>query len=233
MKIYLGEHPANYEVVHYLQLPPDRVDSKCWIIEQEIERREDERLDDILGLPPASQIAYGMSTAEAVHLEMFLRVRGAGSSDRSAFPSLEAEPRPNDLSLHFRSLIGSPRPRALLLGDRHHPDWDGSYKSAFGPWGGSGIYLLEALATDLWDDIAIANAYEEDLLALWKQLETPAVVALGRAPQRLCRELGIPCGVVPHPQYFRRFLYKRGLPAYCGLIREVMATQEDRGGWRG
>ena len=77
--------------------------------------------------------------------------------------------------------------------------------------------------------LGIANACEEDIGKLWETLGRPAVVALGRAAAEQCRQAELPHGVVPHPQYVRRFHHHHGR-RYGAMIREAAQYQEDLSG---
>lgn len=210
-------------------------DLSVWDTEQGIEALEQQGITQELHLPSASLWTNsGIPKEQLWHLEMFLRIRGAGSPDRSSFCSLEA--RSHEVGLgHFRSLIGSPNPGILLLGDRHNPNNDPWYWAAFGPWAGSGLWLLESLLTlgfATRSTLALANAMEENVGSLVRELNPDSVVALGRSAQARCRKAGIEPGVVPHPQYARRFL-NRQREGYAQLIERVAESGEDMGSWRG
>lgn len=206
-----------------------------WDAEQEIEELEQQGTVQKLQLPSASTWADSPLPQEQLwHLEMFLRIRGAGSPDRSGFYSLEMKPHEVGLG-HFRSLVGSLSPGILLLGDRHNPNNNPWYEAAFGPWAGSGLWLLESLLTlgcATRSTMALANAMEENVGSLVKELNPDSVVALGRSAQARCRKAGIEPGVVPHPQYARRFL-NRQREGYAQLIERVAESGEDMGSWRG
>lgn len=124
----------------------------------------------------------------------------------------------------FKSYVGSPRPDALLLGEKRHRGDDSIMDSAFMPLRGkSGEYLLEALPTNMWKTVGIANAMEEDLSKLHAALGYPHVVALGSAAARACDKADIAASHVPHPQYVRRFNFKQKEP-YGRLVAEAAAN---------
>lgn len=190
----------------------------CWETETGIEAIETELSRPThLILPSWCVLAQGCEThAQRLHLKLFLEARGATPASRTT----HVLPR-----LPYRSLIGSRNPSLLILGDRHNVrSWEREQLAAFGPWSGCGPFLLEALPADIMDVIALANANEEDLAAMYGYLGSPHVVALGRAAGGACDAAGIKHGLVPHPQYIRRFFHSR-LPEYGQLIAEA--------GWRG
>ena len=122
----------------------------------------------------------------------------------------------------FRTYVGSPRPRLLLVGDRRGtPSHD---LAEFGDWpafvpraGTSGDYLLRTLTLDelrvhrhglTIGDVGFANACDvDDVHALWLTLGRPSVVGLGNNAQRALRELKVPYREARHPQYVRRFTH--------------------------
>src|SRR5699024_4646510 len=125
----------------------DLNDFAVWDAEQRIEGMElsGPGEDLQLSLPRASWWSrVPVPAVELLHLEMFLRMRGAGSPDRSGFHSLRQTPQPTGME-QFGSLIGNPQARVLLLGDRHNPNNEVSYRAAFGRWAGSGGWLMESL----------------------------------------------------------------------------------------
>lgn len=169
-----------------------------WSLQQAVESGASQ-----VTLPPRGWMELNVPTAELLHLDMFLAARSSPAGDP------------------FSSLIGeTPYPRVLLLGDRHNPNNDPWYRAAFGPWGGSGKWLMETLL-DLppkeLSGLALANALEEDLPFLMDAIRPASVVALGRNAEAECERLGIQCGYVPHPQWYRRFRHARGAE-YLGLI---------------
>lgn len=132
----------------------------------------------------------------------------------------------------FETYIGSPHPRRLLLGEiraKLPPTKRGM--PAFAPYPAtSGHYLLTHLNTGQ-HDVGLANACDVDNpLLLWKTLNRPPVVALGRRAHAQLRDLEVPHAVVPHPQYIRRFHHSGGA-AYADLIMTVK-DGEDMTSWR-
>jgi len=131
----------------------------------------------------------------------------------------------------FPTYVGGFRPSALLLGDtRNSP---AEYESAFVPFNAtSGHFLLEALTPSFGQRIGIANACEENVEQLWKILECPPVVCLGRNAQRVAKLNNVPHSTVPHPQYVRRFHHK--MKRRYGELIQALAQRRaeiDLGGW--
>lgn len=139
----------------------------------------------------------------------------------------------------FVTYLGAPRPTALLLGDvRHNYEKmkpGTAYESvafdpAFVPFPAtSGHYLLGALddADLLWRGIGVANACDiDDPVVLWRMLDCPPVVALGRNAERRLRGTQIKYESVSHPQYMRRFHYRQRAE-YGALIRQAIQRQGD------
>lgn len=119
----------------------------------------------------------------------------------------------------YKDYIGSPRPRLLLVGDRHNATkrYGNETRLAFMPVdGNSGEYLLNHLPTEQWKDIGMINANDtsHDIAELWVALGQPPVVALGRlAEHGLRNKHGFHDNeyyTVPHPQFVRRFANKHG-----------------------
>lgn len=137
------------------------------------------------------------------------------------------------LTRTFTTYVGAPNPITLLLGDVRGTDTDGvpaAFDPAFVPMPNtSGAYLLDALLSSGIDmeGVGIANACDvDDVQSLWTCLGQPYVVALGRNAYDRCRDLHIPCAVVPHPQYIRRFFYPKH-EAYGNAISRVAGTVID------
>jgi energy-coupling factor transporter ATP-binding protein EcfA2 len=135
----------------------------------------------------------------------------------------------------FTTYLGPTQPAALLLGDvRNLQVIDGS--PAFVPIrSSSGHYLLRALtsvSTYSWQgSIGVANACDVDnLVQLHDSLGLPPIVALGKNAYGRILTSGIRCGVVPHPQFVRRFHHDRHVE-YGELIKRAIETQEDYSRW--
>jgi thymidylate kinase len=114
----------------------------------------------------------------------------------------------------FSTYIGPRSPDLLLLGDRHGEGPRGlrpdavHHRAAFVPYGGtSGRWLTECIVQSSLSTrrVGIANSNQEDVEALWHTLDRPTVVALGAQAEEALLDTAIPHGLVPHPQYMRRF----------------------------
>lgn len=135
-----------------------------------------------------------------------------------------------------REWIGSPRPRALLIGDRPGPNWleRKSPSLPFVPYvGTSGHFLMSELLDVRLTDVAICNTVRHDgqperLLPLWHDLGCPPVVALGRDAERALGEALISHVGVRHPQYSRRFERRRGPGAYGTTLIDAIEQVEAR-----
>lgn len=134
----------------------------------------------------------------------------------------------------FETYIGPPRPRVLLLGDERAPQARVKHPNlpAFAPFGAtSGHWLLSHIrpassATGMANACDVDNPYE-----MWCELGYPRIVALGRRAQKRLQDLGVPHGVVPHPQFVRRFYFRHG-HEYGLAINEAARTRKDLGAWR-
>jgi hypothetical protein len=108
----------------------------------------------------------------------------------------------------------------------------------------SGSYLLKAVdSAGLFGmtHIGLYNACEytsgDDLYEAWRELGSPALVALGEHAHGTLSRVMIPHGAVPHPQFVRRFHNAACHRAcrrreYGELIFETIETQEDNRRWR-
>lgn len=128
---------------------------------------------------------------------------------------------------NFVTYIGVHEPSVLLVGDVRGVD--GRYahtrNPAFMPYAGTcGAFLLRYFYHDA---VGVANACDvDDVRALWVTLGRPPTVALGlKAHQRLS-VLNVPHGVVPHPQFVRRF-YARSGARYAQLIEDAAFGGKD------
>lgn len=126
----------------------------------------------------------------------------------------------------FTTYLGGRTPHTLLVGDVRNgrdPATTSDPSPAFVPTRDtSGHYLLKSLNAQShrgwFQTLGLANACDvDDVFSLWTTLNRPFVVALGRNAQRELAKIGdIPHGVVPHPQYVRRF--------HCQLYAEYGAA---------
>jgi hypothetical protein len=139
----------------------------------------------------------------------------------------------------FPTYVGPMRPDYLLLGERRN---DEAFTAAFVPQSNtSGRYLLTHLLPMIRGtskDIGIANACEEDVVALWHVLGQPKVVTLGNLStdatlESITQHGGhrFDFGSAPHPQYVRRFHNKSGAQ-YARTIMSALETSEDLRSWR-
>lgn len=136
------------------------------------------------------------------------------------------------LELNLTYAGSTERPAYLLVGDVRGT-LQPRYPTAFVPLPGtSGRYLLEALP-DHWVKFgmfAVANANEGDIGELWRKLHRPLIVVLGREAQHTLNG-SLQYGVVPHPQYVRRF-HHHHRQRYGELIAQVAESREDMSKWR-
>lgn len=141
----------------------------------------------------------------------------------------------NDLSRFapFPGYVGASRIMYLLVGEKHGGQPPHMSESAFIPTGAnSSVFLLEALPERMWKDVGLVNAYETDVRELLMTFDVkPSVVALGRAASANLAALDIDHGVVPHPQYVRRFANSKK-SEYGELIKHVAHTEEQRFSWK-
>ena len=116
----------------------------------------------------------------------------------------------------FPGYIGSPNPKALLVGDVRNivAKYGEETKLPFMPVdGNSGEYLLNALPDNFWKTVGIINVNDVPnvggtIYDLWILLGRPNIVALGRLAARGLEREGFSNDLfttMPHPQYVRRF----------------------------
>jgi hypothetical protein len=141
---------------------------------------------------------------------------------------------------HTRRWVGYANPTVLLVGDEVGPGSDG-WSLPFVPYKNtSGYFLMGELANasalnEVYDlpgsgvvKPAVVNSRTpdgsvEDVSSLWRDLGTPAVVALGKRSSGVLETLEIPHETVPHPQWWRRFNRKAGEGSYLAAIQEAAA----------
>lgn len=110
----------------------------------------------------------------------------------------------------FPEYIGPPNPSMLLVGDNRN-DKTVTILPFMPVNHNSGDYLMSALPEDLWRTVGIINGDDINgarLRRLITVLGDPNIVALGRMAERHIVNSDISrseYGVVPHPQYVRRF----------------------------
>lgn len=199
-----------------------------------LKTRMSERGDDLVdpGELRKIQAAYGnvLRTSGLARLG----VDGTGSADFVAGLLVSAARHLEEqyASLQkYRTYVGDRNPRWLLLGDVRNGE-DPEEEAAFTPAPGtSGRFLLEHLPERVLRNCGIANACEEDVMGLWELLGRPKTVALGVNAALACQVAQIRYGVVPHPQFVRRFLHSSGAE-YGALIRDTLISGEDQIRWR-
>lgn len=137
----------------------------------------------------------------------------------------------------FVTYVGAPFPRLLLVGDKRSNN-DRALAPAFMPYPGtSGHYLMNAMSVGMSRDklasTGIINACDvDDVEAVWDAVGRPLrVIALGQQAHFKLRKLNIPHGVVPHPQFIRRFHHREQV-AYGNLLDVVSKSQANMLGWR-
>lgn len=143
----------------------------------------------------------------------------------------------------FPGYIGSPRPQLLLVGDRpggtSHPD--DVLHPAFPPHRqSSGRWLLETILTNVppavRTQIGLVNAFVRpdvrvDLEYLDKLLNHPPIVALGRKASEALEEYELPHGVIPHPQWARRFKHN-DRAEYASRLLQAATDRRDLLAWK-
>lgn len=140
----------------------------------------------------------------------------------------------------FPYYIGSPRPKVLLVGDRHNATkrYGKETDLAFMPVdGNSAEYLLGALPDDLWRDTGIININDGDnkqsFKALWTMLGFPKIIVLGRLAEKTLSSIPVDehyYNVLPHPQFVRRFANKRQ-EEYGEAIARLATTDTKEDKW--
>lgn len=172
-------------------------------------------------------------------LPTLMHVPGRFELDEIVARARELERCYRDLN-EFTTYLGRLRPATLLLGETRNivPERDPANRyPAFVPFSSSsGLYLLRALASlnsRSWiHSTGIANACDvDDVFTLWKTLGEPDVVALGVDAARALARIGdVPYGVVPHPQYVRRFHHRLHVE-YGRLIYDTAKKRGDHRQW--
>lgn len=204
---------------------------------EEIERRLKERGEDFLQPEHVAHVieAFNNFSAEATYLTSVV-VGGEKTTLEIAMQQIAwaelaeiAARHINDVS---RTYVGSIFPDVVLVGDKRGGKPPYVTTGAFYPVGGnSAQYLWDALPEELWRDVSVINANEEDdLEALLKLLSHAQVIALGREASKKLKKLKIKHAVAPHPQYVRRFHNKKQT-AYGELIQQLALNPEDRAKW--
>lgn len=134
----------------------------------------------------------------------------------------------------FTTYVGSPGVKYLFLGDRR-ANIDYPNDPAFMPFlGRSGDFLIKNFHSVAQDyHYGFANACDvDDPWLLWRVLGKPKIIALGtNANIALNSVPGMSHGVVPHPQFIRRFHHHDG-KQYGQLILKVLHNSTDELSWR-
>ena len=139
--------------------------------------------------------------------------------------------------------VGRISQQYLLLGDVRHGldvaaqrETRSDRRPAFVPYRGtSGHWLLGAITSsrELRGRAALVNACDvDDVYELWDNLGRPKTVALGKHAYGKALLSGIPCGVVPHPQFGRRF-HHHDQKSYAAALIAALEKQEDHSKWQG
>jgi len=135
----------------------------------------------------------------------------------------------------FGPYIGVPKPKVLLVGDRHNATKRYGHETnlPFMPVdGNSGEYLLTALPADEWKNIGLINIndHPEMFRSLWEALGCPPIVALGRLAERGLVKQGFidsQYNVAPHPQRVRRFANSRKQEYGEAILRLADTTDKE------
>lgn len=132
--------------------------------------------------------------------------------------------------------VGPTHLRRLLVGDVRNGGHSLGHGTAFMPYPAtSGHYLFNAVAPLTRSmPFGVINANDvDDLEEFLRSVRTRThdldVVALGNRAHGKLRELGVRHGVVPHPQWWRRFLH--GFPGEyaMSLVRALQSGEDLRG----
>lgn len=129
--------------------------------------------------------------------------------------------------------VGDPYPGLLLVGETPGVRYPEQAAAPFRPYADTaGAYLMRVMAGS--EEIAVTNGWDGQgapvpLRPLWIFLETPAVVALGNRAHEALMMADVPHGVVPHPQWVRRF-HHRKTQEYAELITTAAGRDLDMRG---
>lgn len=203
---------------------------------QELERRLMTRGDDLVSPYQLDRLkSYYHGWLECTILPTFVfRDPGEVEADAVIDFALTQEYANSAYPVYPEStLVGSFKPEVVLFGERRGGRPPHEFRSAFVPRPNtSGHYLLSHLPESLESRVALVNACEtEDPYEVWRELDQPHAVALGREAHRALLDAGVPHGAVPHPQYWRRFFNHH--PAdYGRLIEQAAETGADLLKWR-
>lgn len=205
------------------------VDPGDEIIARRIESRGDSMVTQAQALVAAER--FRLLTRERVHLPLWCTTAMGDDVVRTAISLAHYHDAQARHLNAFRTYIGPPTPRYLLLSDvRHHLRFDitsaaalADHSPAFAPYvGTSGHYLLSHLPDAMLGHVGIANACDvDDARALWYALGRPVTLALGANAARV-----VPWAVdrVHHPQYVRRFVHATGSQYGANIMSKLNAT---------
>jgi len=211
----------------------------AWVVDQEYElvkRRLEIRGEDYL---EARHVEWVLERFRDVAAESMLTLSTMSPPEgaqtelvQKCIDTAQAAERVAAKLANFPGYVGSPRPHALLVGDRRGGDGPWRTEAPFMPIpSGSGNYLLNALPEDVWRGVGVINANESDVPAFLDALGyTPKIVALGRDASDTLLDHDIAHAGVPHPQYARRFAAKKR-DEYGLLIKEAIDTGKVAFGW--
>lgn len=111
----------------------------------------------------------------------------------------------------YCTYVGSTHPSVLLVGNTRGPTYSDSSAPAFVPYSAtSGNFLMEALALYApmpLNSLGIVNVNDVDDIKPLLTMSNLNIVALGNHAAKHLTKLGATFGVVPHPQWWRRFLH--------------------------
>lgn len=183
------------------------------IVSQLAELRMVRQMYDELGTHYYFMIGPGVATDDAETLADF--DRSTANVMRAAQRRERAATRLND----FVTYVGDPTPNVLVVGDVRHRVLDvceDPMRPAFMPYPPtSGNYLMAALEvfarTYGRHSVALVNANDvDDVRAAWERVGRPSsVVALGTYAHKTLQRINVSHGMVPHPQYARRFHFSQ------------------------
>lgn len=127
---------------------------------------------------------------------------------------------------NFPGYVGSVHPNLLLIGDEPS-GWQvgDAVRPAFYPdvRGSSSNYLLRSLLDNICVlDVGLCNANDgTNVWGLWKVLDCPLVVALGKNASMTLHRLTLDHVAVPHPQWVRRFHHR----SHAAYGRAILAPE--------
>jgi len=210
------------------------------ITERALRRRFENRGDDMIGWDGIAfaHRLYRKALSESVVPSLTVPMNWTQRDvDQIITRAHELETRVRPL-VGFTTYVGCRTPHVLLLGDTRNERTQGqptrSDVPAFGPYlSTSGHYLLSHLQSIR--GVGLANACDvDDWQVLRATLGGPMLVTLGANAHRAvagARKTGPRHGVVPHPQYVRRFFHHSG-GAYAEVIQQAMSDRGDYSKWR-